>query len=121
MVNPHLRNAARYIDAMYDVFVDENHPNLSSIIEKLVGELESPRLLDYWRAYQIEVSSELNIPPEANVEEEKKLYNRKISISNRRNQLKNIYHSEKISSIQGAGNIVEKREVVSRSQLMRES
>ncbi|MGH1428699.1 MAG: hypothetical protein ACRBEE_12220 [Arenicella sp.] len=58
MTNPHLLNAARYIDAIHDIPVDENHPNLISIVEKLVEELESTQLMDYWRAYQQEINPE---------------------------------------------------------------
>ena len=53
--NKSLVNAARYIDAIYDVQIDENHPNLDQIILKAMQVLNSPEVEKYWYAYQLEI------------------------------------------------------------------
>ncbi len=54
-----LVNAARYIDAVYDIQIDENHPNLDQIIQKAMSALNSPEIEKYWYAYQLEIDPSL--------------------------------------------------------------
>ena len=57
-VNKILISAARYIEAMHAISVDENDPKLDSIIRKYVLELETPELINYWKAYLADIDIE---------------------------------------------------------------
>ena len=57
-MNKILINAARYIEAMHAISVDENDPKLDSIIRKYVLELETPELINYWKAYLADIDIE---------------------------------------------------------------
>ena len=72
-VNKILINAARYLDAMHDIKIDENNPRLDSIIRKHVLELETPQLINYWKDYlaDIDVENERTSIQESVVEIEK--------------------------------------------------
>ena len=72
-VNKILINAARYLDAMHDIKIDEDHPRLDSIIRKHVLELETPQLIKYWKDYlaDIDVENERTSIQESVVEIEK--------------------------------------------------
>lgn len=50
-MNKILINAARHIEAVHDIEIDEKHPKLDSIVRKHVFELETSTLIDYWKAY----------------------------------------------------------------------
>ena len=57
-MNKILINAARYIEAIHDIKVDEKHPRLDSIIRKYVLEFETPELINYWKAYLADIDIE---------------------------------------------------------------
>ena len=57
-MNKILINAARYIEAMHDIKIDENDPRLDSIIRKYVLEIETPELINYWKAYLADIDIE---------------------------------------------------------------
>ena len=57
-MNKILINAARYIEAMHEIKIDENDPRLDSIIRKYVLEIETPELINYWKAYLADIDIE---------------------------------------------------------------
>ena len=50
-MNKHLLNAARYLNAIHDIAIDENHPKLEALVRKCVLQIESKTLNNYWKAY----------------------------------------------------------------------
>lgn len=50
-----LVSAARYIDAVFDIQINENDPNLDQIIHKVMETLNSPEIEKYWYEYQLEI------------------------------------------------------------------
>lgn len=76
-VNKHLTNAARYLDAVHDIQIDEHHPKLAKVVEKYVSELKSETLDKYWNLYLQDIGaafdelSELTETQESDEYEEK--------------------------------------------------
>ena len=84
-MNKILISAARYIEAMYDISVDENDPKLDSIIRKYVLELENPELINYWKTYLADIdienaNTEIRESVQAMEEVEKAIYYRGVKI-----------------------------------------
>ena len=50
-MNKNLLNAARYLNAMHDVSIDENHPKLEALVRKYLLQIESKTLNNYWKEY----------------------------------------------------------------------
>ena len=81
-MNKHLINAARYLDAVHNVSVDEESTELDKIINKYRTELNSETLNQYWVSYL----KDINFYPEDGVndedvddEEEKVVYYRGVA------------------------------------------
>ena len=84
-MNKILINAARYIEAMHAISVDENDPKLDSIIRKYVLELETPELINYWKAYLADIdienaNTEIRESVQAVEQAEKAVYYRGVKI-----------------------------------------
>ena len=56
MINSHLLNAARYIEAVHDIPVDETDVQLEGIIQHFAENLQCTQVVKYWRDYQLEVN-----------------------------------------------------------------
>ena len=56
-MNKHLINAVRYLDAVHDIQIDEEHPKLAKLLEKHVQRLGSKTLDNYWRLYLIDIGA----------------------------------------------------------------
>ena len=68
-MNKHLINAARYLDAVHGIEVDESNPNLETIINNHRAKLKSEALDKYW----VEYLKDINFYPEDDVEEEEEV------------------------------------------------
>ncbi len=75
--NKSLVSATRYIDAIYDIQIDENHPNLDQIILKAMQALNSPEIEKYWYAYQLEIDPSFGEKIEESIMQNQGITNKK--------------------------------------------
>ena len=79
-MNKHLINAARYIDAIHNISVDESSLELDKIIDKHRVELNSQRINQYWDLYLKDMNLyPVDVVSDEEEKEEKVIYYRGVA------------------------------------------
>ena len=70
-MNKNLVNAARYLNAIHDVHIDEDHPKLEAFVRNQMLQMESQTLTGYWKAYLKDIDTQVEQTVDVEYQSEK--------------------------------------------------